>query len=215
MVALDSAARAPSHIRFNLKSVLILGGLLGGLCAVCVPLALDGASYEGWSLAARTTDEFAGLLFLFAFLAAPLAQLFPRSFPSVSGSRRLALSFAAAYGVHLFTTVSLTTVLGEKLDAPQITDVALQFCVLAAMAATSAISSPPRMHHNVWHSIHTATLWFFWLIYTFAYIGHFVGPHIADSSYAAGLGPLIAALFVRYASVLKAVWTRSLAEKVG
>jgi hypothetical protein len=215
MVALDSAARAPSYIRVNPKGVLILGGLLGGLCAACVPLVLDGATYEGWSLATRTTDEFAGLLFLLAFLAAPLARLFPHWFPTLSRSRRFALGFAAAYGVHLFATVFLTAALGEKLDAPQLTGIALQVCVLAAMVATSAFSSPRVMRHGVWRGVHTATLWVFWLIYTLAYVGHFVGPHIPDGSYAVGLGPLIAALFIRYAWALKAVWVRSLAEKVG
>ncbi len=216
MVALDSALRAPSHIRFNLSAVLIAGGLLGGILAAGVPLSLFGPTYDGWTLAARTTDEFAGLLFLVAFLAGPLARLFPNSFTTELqlDRRRLALGFAAAYGVYLFVAIFAASGEGQKIGVPQASAIAFQFLLLTAMAATSDIWSAGVMGLAVWRRLHTAALWFFWLAYTFAYIGHFMGPHIADASYGVGLGLLIAALVIRHAAALKTLWVRPLAEKV-
>jgi hypothetical protein len=217
MVALDSAVRAPSHIRFNLSAILIAGGLLGGICAAGLPLALLGPTYEGWTLAARTTDEFAGLLFLIAFLSGPLARLFPNSFTTEPqlDRRRLALGFAAAYGVYLFVAIFAATAEGQRLGAPQASAIGFQFILLAAMAATSDIWSAGMMGLAVWRRFHTAALWFFWLAYTFAYLGHFVGPHIPDASYGVGIGLLVAALLIRHAAALKSVWVRPLAGKVG
>jgi hypothetical protein len=217
MVALDSAVRAPSHIRFNLSAVLIVGGLLGGACAVAVPLSLLGTTYEGWALAARTTDEFAGLLFLIAFLAEPLAHLFPKSLaPELQpGRRRLSLGFVAAYGVCLLVAVFAAAADGQKLGVPQVFSIVFQFCVLAVMVVTSGIWSAEAAGKAVWRRVHTSTLWFFWLVYTFAYVGHFSGPHIPDASFGVGLLLLVQALFIRHVVALKEIWVSPLAEKVG
>ncbi|HEY4125063.1 MAG TPA: hypothetical protein VGM36_10645, partial [Rhizomicrobium sp.] len=206
MVALDSAARAPSHIRFSLSAVLIAGGLFGGICAAAVPLSLLGHGYEGWLLATRTTDEFAGLLLFIAFVSGPLARLFPHSFTAEQqlDRRRLSLGFAAAYAVYLLASTHAATADGQRLAAPQLFSAAFQFCMLAVMIATSDLW--PAMGNAIWRRMHIATLWFFWLAYTFAYIAHFTGPHIPDSSYGAGLAFLVAALFIRHAAALKEVW---------
>jgi len=204
MVALDSAARAPSQIRFNSSLLLIAGGLLGGICAAGLPLAMLGTTYEGWSLASRATDEFSGLLFLMAFLAAPLARLFPNSLAShlQIDRRHLAYGFAAAYAICLATAAFAIAGEGQRFGLPQAAGIAIQFGVLIAMI----VARGPA---------HTAALWFFWLAYTFAYAAHFSGPHIADYSFGIGLLLLLGALFIRFASALKATWNRPLAEKVG
>lgn len=187
MVALDGAVRTPSPIKFNLSAVLVGGGLLGGLCAAGLPLALLGRTYEGWLLAARTTDEFAGLLFLIAFLAGPFARLFPKSFATAlkPDRRRLALGFVAAYSIYLCVAFLAADAETQTLGAQQAFAMAFQFCVLAVMAATSNIRSGAA--HVLQHRIHNAALWFFWLAYTFSYVSHFVGPHIPDASYGVGL----------------------------
>jgi hypothetical protein len=203
MVALDCAARAPSQIRFNSSVLLIAGAFLGGICAAGLPLALLGTTYEGWSLATRTTDEFAGLLFLMAFLAVPLARLFPGVASDLHiDSRRLAYGFAAAYAVYLATATFAVSGEGQHLGVPQAAGIAIQFGMLVALVAA-------------WGRVHTAALWFFWLAYTFAYAAHFSGPHIADYSFGVGLFLLLGALFLRFAWALKTAWGRSLAEKVG
>ena len=214
MVALDSAVRAASRTRFNLSAVLIVGGLLGGLCAAGVPLGLFGRTYEGWALAARMTDEFAGILFLIAFLAEPLARLFPKSLATElsPGHRRLALGFAAAYGVCILVAAFAATAEGQKVGVPQAFAVIFQYGVLAAMVATSGIWSTGVMDKPIWRRLHTATLWFFWLVYTFSYVGHFTGPHIPDASYGIGLIFLFQALFIRHAAALKEIWVHPMAE---
>jgi sulfoxide reductase heme-binding subunit YedZ len=215
MVALDSAARAPSRIRLNLAATLIAGGLLGGLCAGAAPLEFLGRTDEGWSLAARTTDEFAGLLFLIAFLAAPLARLFPRSLGKdwQHDRRRLTLGFVASYAVCLTTAIFAMAAQDQRLGAPQAAGMAFQFLMLVALVATSDLW--PALGARPWQRVHTGALWFFWLAYTFAYLGHFVGPHVPDSSFAVGLALLLAGLLIRFAATLKAVWIAPLAEKVG
>lgn len=204
MVALDSAARAPSQIRFNSSLLLIAGGFVGGICAAGLPLALLGTTYEGWALASRATDEFAGLLFLMAFLAAPLARLFPDSLANdlQIDRRQFAYGFAAAYAVCLAVVALAVAGEGQRMGAPQAAGLAIQFGVLIVMIAAR-------------RQVHTAALWFFWLAYTFAYTAHFSGPHVADYSFAIGLSLLLGGLFIRFASALKAVWVRPLAEKVG
>lgn len=213
MVALDSTARAPSRTRYNLPTVLIGCGLLGGLCAVGLPLALNGSSYDGWSLADRTTNEFAGLLFLLAFLADPFARLFPHNFACEMqfDSRRLALGFAAAYGVNLAVAVLAAGGEGQRLGAPQLFGFSVEYSVLMALAAASGVWPGATMSLPAWRRIHIGALWFFWLVFSSACVGHFSGPHVADSSYGVGLFLLLAALFVRFAAALKSVW---MAEKV-
>lgn len=202
MVALDSAARAPSQIRFNSSVVLIAGAFLGGICAASLPLAFLGSTYEGWALAIRTTDEFAGLLLLLAFVAEPVSHLFPKGFANdlQLDRRHLAYAFAAAYAVYLVTATFAAA--GQRLGLPQVAGIAIQFAILITMIAA-------------WARIHTAALWFFWLAYTFAYAAHFSGPHIPDYSFGIGLFLLLGALFVRFASAVKATWMRPLAGKVG
>jgi len=213
MVALDSAARAPLPIRFNLSAVVIGGGLIGAILAAAAPLAFLGVNYEGWSLANRTTDEFAGLLLLIPFLAAPLATLFPSTLQR-RDSRRLMLGFVAAYAIHLSVAILAATVDGQRLGVMGTATVAFQLMMLSALVATSGLWFVQATNHPICRHFQTAALWFFWLAYTFAYIAHFDGPHIADASYGVGLLILITALIVRFTGALKSVWIRPMAEKV-
>jgi hypothetical protein len=213
MVALDSAAKAHFPIRFNLSAMLAAGGLLGGVCMAGVPVAFLGSTYEGWALATRTTDEFSGLLLLVAFLADPLTRLFPHRFPHErrSDCRRLAFGFAAAYVVYLIAAIFAATADGRHLGTPQTVGLAIQFCALAVLVVP--LDTWPT--GAIGRRLHTAALWFFWLIYTFAYAGHFAGPHPPDSSFGIGLFLLMTGLLIRFVAALKTRWVRPLAEKVG
>jgi hypothetical protein len=217
MVALDSAARAPSQIRFNLSAVLIGGGLAGAVCAAAGPLAFLGFAYEGWSLADRATDEFAGLLFLVPFLAGAAATLFPnrlKGFAAID-ARSLSLGFVAAYAIHLIVAVLSATADTGRLGVNAAAAFGFQLLILSVMAATSGAWFAGLMDRRFCRRLHSIAVWFFWLAYTFAYIGHFDGPHVPDASYGVGLMALIAALMVRFAAALKAAWVRPVAEKVG
>ncbi|HVP85247.1 MAG TPA: hypothetical protein VMS78_11030 [Rhizomicrobium sp.] len=216
MVALDSAARAPSQIRFNLPALLIGGGLAGAIWAAAGPLAFLGFTYEGWSLANRATDEFAGLMFLVPFLAPAVATLFSGQRKTTRRDyRRLALGFVAAYAIHLSVAILAATIDGERLGAIGTANIAFQLLMLSSLVATSGVWFRDVTNHPLCRQFQNATLWFFWLAYTFAYIGHFDGPHIADASFGIGLMVLVVALLVRFSGALKSVWVRPMAEKVG
>jgi methionine sulfoxide reductase heme-binding subunit len=136
---------------------MVMLGLIG---------AIDGLTEASVRLAIRATARVSCLLFLMAFVAAPLHRLWATNFSQwLRQNRRfLGLSMAVSHGIHGVTIVALHVVThGQN---PQINPLAvLGYVFLAAMAITSFQPTAKAIGRRAWRVLHTAGMHYFWLAF--------------------------------------------------
>jgi methionine sulfoxide reductase heme-binding subunit len=145
--------------------------LLGMTAIVSIAmLGLIGAM-EGWTepgvrMAIRATARVSCLLFLMAFVAAPLYRLWRTDFTQwlLQNRRFLGLSMAVSHGFHGLTIGALHVVTQGK--HPQILPLAvLGYIFLVAMAVTSFPLTARAIGRRAWRILHTAGMYYFWLAF--------------------------------------------------
>lgn len=137
-------------------STVMLGGI--GL--------LHGWSEESVRLGIRATARVSCLLFLMAFVAAPLHRLWAThgSRWLVQNRRFLGLSMAVSHGFHAVTLVALHQITNGQ--HPQINPLAvLGYVFLIAMAVTSFQLTAKAIGRRAWRVLHTAGMHYFWLAF--------------------------------------------------
>jgi methionine sulfoxide reductase heme-binding subunit len=128
--------------------------------------AIDGWTEPAVRLAIRATARMSCLLFLMAFVAAPLQRLWQTDFSQwlVQNRRFLGLSMAVSHGFHAVTLVALHVITNGQ--HPQINPLAvLGYVFLMAMAVTSFQTTAKAIGRRAWRVLHTAGMHYFWLAF--------------------------------------------------
>jgi sulfoxide reductase heme-binding subunit YedZ len=163
-----------------------------------VILVSTGASEEGFHLLLRATALTSLILFLSAFVAAPLRQLYPtRAFAWMRRNRRyLGVSFAVSHAVHLaaiLTLVRVSETFADQLEASTVIGGGLAYAFIAAMTATSFDRTAAWLGPRRWKILHTTGVYYLWVIFFVTYL-----PRAARSFvYVAIVGVLAAAMALR------------------
>lgn len=150
--------------------------LVGGFLAVAIPLALAPSLYPEFSssdfvgYALRVTARVAGALFLLAYIARPLVQLFGVGRSLVLHRRYLGLAAAIAHTIHFAYLVVLFTGLGEWPDPITLVFGGFAFLLFWAMALTSNAASVRALGAR-WKTLHRTGMHYIWLIFLQTWAG--------------------------------------------
>jgi methionine sulfoxide reductase heme-binding subunit len=132
---------------------------------------IDGLTEASVRIAVRGTARFSCLLFLLAFVAAPLHRLWATNFSRwlLQNRRFLGLSMAVSHLYHGVALVGLHLV--TQGQHPQILPLAvLGYVFLTAMAATSFQPTAKAIGRRAWRILHTAGMHYFWLAFALEYV---------------------------------------------
>ncbi len=180
------------------------------LAVVAGTLALNGYADAGWLATTRTTARVAFPLFLLAFVAGPLARLWPgpRTRALLARRRALGLAFATAQLVH-GTAIGIRLARDPELLTPDVSFFggALGFVFVAAMAATSNDAAQRALGGRAWRTLHRSGQWVLFAIFVVTWAGRLaeaVRPLPAAALLALGL-----ALGLRIAAALQSRSLRS------
>ena len=165
--------------------------------AIAILAAMPGV--DGIRMLIRATARTSVLLFLLAFVAGAVWQLWPAA-PSrwLRANRRyFGLSFAVSHGIHLLAIYALMQadpVLFHQLANP-VTYVTggLAYAFIIAMSATSFDRSAAWIGPRAWHLLHRVGVHYLWISFIFAF-----GKRIAQGPfYWFVLAVLVSALVLR------------------
>jgi methionine sulfoxide reductase heme-binding subunit len=128
--------------------------------------AIDGLTELSVRMAIRATARVSCLLFLMAFVAAPLHRLWMTNFSQwlLQNRRFLGLSMAVSHGFHGVTIGALHIV--TRGQHPQISPLAvLGYVFITAMTVTSFPTTAKAIGRRAWRILHTAGMHYFWLAF--------------------------------------------------
>lgn len=134
---------------------------------------IDGLTEPSVRMAIRATARVSCLLFLMAFVAAPLHRLWPTRFSQwlLQNRRFLGLSMAVSHGFHGVTIGALHVV--TQGQHPQISPLAmLGYVFLTAMTVTSFPTTAKAIGRRAWRILHTAGMHYFWLAFMTEFAMH-------------------------------------------
>jgi DMSO/TMAO reductase YedYZ heme-binding membrane subunit len=131
-----------------------------------------GLGSEGFLHFTRYTARLAFLIFLIAFSAGALAQLFPSDGTRwLRRNRRyVGLSFALAHFIHLFALTGFFLSIGEAPGMVTIIGGGLAYVFVALMALTSNDWSQRTLGPVLWRRLHLAGSYYIWLIFMRSYL---------------------------------------------
>jgi len=155
----------------------LLLGIILGIAALALALSQPVDPVEQWKMAARWTARVGFPIFLAAYIARPLAQLWPSSFAKGLLARRrwIGLGFASSHTVHLFALVTYLKVSGDP-PQPQVLIVGGgAYAILYAMALTSN-DAAARAMGKWWKVLHRTGMHWLWFVFTVSYFGRISDP---------------------------------------
>jgi hypothetical protein len=168
-------------------------------------LAAAGTGEDGVRMLIRATARSSAFLFLIAFLARPVRQLWRTDATAfaIKNRRYFGVSMAVSHLVHgvaivwLFTAypgayeTNLTTLAGGGLG----------FVFIAAMAATSSDAAFKALGRARWQLLHRTGVWYLWFVFAFTFIPD---PQRGwDATHALAVAAFAAAPLVRMAAYLR------------
>jgi methionine sulfoxide reductase heme-binding subunit len=161
---LGSESRA---VKIMVKGWWILGvTAIGSAVMLLIIGAIDGVTEPSIRMAIRATARVSCLLFLMAFVAAPLHRLWANNNSRwlIQNRRFLGLSMAVSHAFHGLTIGGLYIITEGR--HPQISPLALLgYVFLIAMAATSFPSTAKAIGSRAWRILHGAGMHYFWLAF--------------------------------------------------
>lgn len=166
-------------------------------------LAAAGTGEDGVRMLIRATARSSALLFLVAFLARPLRQLWRTDATAyaIKNRRYFGVSMAVSHLIHGIAIVWLLTAFPAAYELNALTLVfgGLGFVFVAALAATSSDAVFQKLGRARWTALHRTGVWYLWFIfiYTFAGTAHWDALHVAF------VGAFAAAPLVRAAAFAK------------
>jgi methionine sulfoxide reductase heme-binding subunit len=176
------------------------------LVAMCVAvLAFAGTEEPGVHLLLRSTARTSALLFLVAFLARPLRQLW-RSRVSgylLENRRYFGVSMAVSHLLHGLGILWLIMLLPAD-QKPHLTTLVfggLAYVFLAAMVATSSDAAVRKLGRTTWTRLHRTGMWYLWFIFTFTLFGGL--KQTGDVVHVLLFGAFVAAPLVRIGAWVK------------
>lgn len=119
------------------------------------------------------TARISGTFFLLAFIAGPLVRIRPNPLARalVLNRRYLGLACALAHTVHLMFIALWAMYRPEDVSIPVVAAGGIAYLLILAMAATSNDWSFRRLGRN-WKRLHTAGIYYIWLIFLATFAGH-------------------------------------------
>jgi DMSO/TMAO reductase YedYZ heme-binding membrane subunit len=188
------------------RSWAITGWNAAALVAMSVLLlAAAGTGEEGIRLWIRATARTSAALFLIAFLARPLRQLWRSELTAFAlrNRRYFGVSVAVSHLLHGIGIVWLFSAHPGAYEANLTTLVGggLGFAFLFAMAATSSDAAVARLGRKRWQLLHRTGAWYVWFIFAFTFV-----PDPArgwDATHALAVAAFFAAPLVRAAAFAK------------
>ncbi len=170
-----------------------------------VVLAAAGTEEAGVRMLIRATARSSALLFLVAFLARPLRQLWRSDATTFAlrNRRYFGVSMAVSHLIHGSAIVWLFTAFPSAYQTNAITLVGggLGFVFIAAMAATSSDAALRKLGRARWTLLHRTGIWYVWFIFAFTF-----PPDPSrgwDATHAIAVAAFTAAPLVRAAAYLK------------
>ena len=162
-----------------MSSKTLRGWRLVGLTALAAGLltfatyAAAGGDREGLSAAVRWTARLSGSLFLLAFSASSLRQLWPNPLTHylLSNRRYLGVSFGVAHAWHLCAVIAFLR--RPEVDPEPVSLIVglLTVGFIAAMLATSFDASAAWLGARRWKLLHTTGGWLIWIVFFYTWAG--------------------------------------------
>jgi hypothetical protein len=202
MVAVD-AGGMPAPVPVGRRKLVI--AFAGTGLAVFLAMGaflLRGGGTIGSGFAARVVLAAASLGFVIAYVARPLARLFPLPATQILGRERAGLvqAFAGMYAVFLTCIVLPYFLTGEAIPLPTSAFAVISAFILAVMLfSTSTLRILGSRAGRTMLGLANA---YFWCAFAASDLDQMVGPHRAtlfDAFYRLSLGLLVLALLVRFA----------------
>jgi DMSO/TMAO reductase YedYZ heme-binding membrane subunit len=170
-------------------------------------LLAAGTGSDGVRMLIRATARSSALLFLVAYLARPLRQLWRTDATGfvVKNRRYFGVSMAVSHLIHGIAIVWLFgTFRGAyETDAITVAGGGLGFLFIAAMAATSSDAAFQKLGRARWQLLHRSGIWYLWFVFAFTFLPK--GPEARwDALHAGFVAAFAAAPLFRVAAWLKA-----------
>jgi methionine sulfoxide reductase heme-binding subunit len=170
---------------------------------VGIILITQGLDEAAVRVAIRATARTSCILFLLAFIAAPLRRFWANKYSLwlVKNRRYLGVSFAFSHALHALTIVSLVIVTSGRT----LHDVAYNFggnlgyIFIIAMTATSFNRSRAWLGERSWHILHGVGIYYLWI----AFIVTFSDSLSLSPLYPIFVGLLILAMGLRLVAFIK------------
>jgi DMSO/TMAO reductase YedYZ heme-binding membrane subunit len=168
-------------------------------------LASAGTGEPGVRMLIRATARSSAVLFLLAFLARPLRQLWRADATAwvLRNRRCLGVSMAVSHAIHAAAIAWLFAAhpASYQPDAQALVFGGLGFLFLALMAATSSDAAVARLGRARWQALHRAGAWYVWFIFAFTFPPD---PQRGwDAVHAVAVAAFLLAPFVRLAAWLR------------
>jgi DMSO/TMAO reductase YedYZ heme-binding membrane subunit len=193
---LVSTTRSPARRHSGALAAL---GILGAASTLGAVLLSAGTDVDGWRIASRLTARFSLFLFLAAFLARPLEQIFRNGATRLllRDRRGVGLAFAGAHTVHLGVFLTYFALGGVVPPAVVVVLGGFAYVLIGLMAATSNDWSVARLGSKNWRRLHTFGLYYVWLIFALTYLSR-IGRGPVSIGDGLLLALLVAALLLRF-----------------
>ena len=138
-----------------------------------VAYAGAGGDREGLSAAMRWTARLSGSLFLLAFSASSLWQLWPspRTRYLLSNRRYLGISFGVAHAWHLSVVIAFVRRPEFEPEPVGLAFGLLTVAFIAAMLATSFDTTAAWLGARRWKLLHTTGGWLIWIVFFYTWAG--------------------------------------------
>jgi hypothetical protein len=137
-------------------------------------LAAAGTGEDGVRMLIRATARSSAVLFLIAFLARPLRQLWRTDATAfaIKNRRYFGVSMAVSHLIHGIAIVWLLTVFPQAyaVDATTLAGGGLGFVFIAAMAATSSDAAFRALGRARWTLLHRSGVWYLWFVFAFTFV---------------------------------------------
>ena len=168
-------------------------------------LAAAGTGEDGVRMLIRATARSSALLFLIAFLARPVRQLWRNDATAfaIKNRRYFGVSMAVSHLIHGIAIVWLLTAFPRAYEVGATTLVGggLGFVFIAAMAATSSDAAFKALGRARWQALHRTGVWYLWFVFAFTFIPD---PQRGwDALHAIAVAAFAAAPLVRAAAYAK------------
>lgn len=168
-------------------------------------LAAAGTGEDGVRMLIRATARSSAGLFLIAFLARPLRQLWrtDASAFAIKNRRYFGVSMAVSHGIHGMAIAWLFAAFPSAYQADAVTLVfgGLGFAFIGAMAATSSDAAFKALGRARWQLLHRTGAWYVWFVFAFTFIPD---PEYGwDALHALAVAAFAAAPLVRAAAYAK------------
>jgi hypothetical protein len=168
-------------------------------------LSAAGTGEDGVRMLIRATARSSALLFLIAFLARPLRQLWRTDATAfaIKNRRYFGVSMAVSHLIHGIAIVWLLTAFPSayQVNAVTLAGGGLGFVFIAAMAATSSDAAFKALGRTRWTLLHRSGVWYLWFVFAFTFIPD---PKYGwDATHAIAVAAFTAAPLVRATAYAK------------